>query len=89
MMTMRTGCTTRFGSHFRATSCNPISTEPSYPEDDPDPDNWFIDIFGVWDLLYKASFPSVSGGIASVDDQYDPKNLKQYVSNVSVNTLDL
>ncbi|KAG4032306.1 hypothetical protein MFRU_007g02140 [Monilinia fructicola] len=59
-----------------------IDRAPTYPEDDPDPDNWLIDIFAIGDLFSKLSVPAVSGGISSVDDKYDSsEHLKQYVSN--------
>ncbi|KAJ8061185.1 hypothetical protein OCU04_010258 [Sclerotinia nivalis] len=57
-----------------------IDRAPNYPANDDDPDSSKIDIFDIWDLLYKASIPSMGSGIASVDDKYDHKHLKQYIS---------
>ncbi|CAD6446573.1 7630552f-96ab-41cf-8523-f973691513a3 [Sclerotinia trifoliorum] len=57
-----------------------IDRAPNYPPNDDDPDNMIIDIFDIWDLFVKASIPTISNGIANVDDKYDPKDLKQYVS---------
>lgn len=57
-----------------------VERAPNYPPDDNDPDSKYIDIFTIYDLLNKASTPSIAYGIAYVDDKYDPKHLKQYVS---------
>lgn len=59
-----------------------IERAPTYPEDDPDPDNSLIDIFAIYDLLHKVSVPSASDGVASVEDSLDSEGLKQYVSQV-------
>ncbi|KNG86160.1 hypothetical protein ANOM_006584 [Aspergillus nomiae NRRL 13137] len=56
-----------------------IENAPNYPPDDYDAD-FNIDIFAIFDLLYKLSIPSGSDGIAGVDSQYDTENLKKYVS---------
>lgn len=62
-----------------------IENAPNYPPDDYDAD-FNIDIFAIFDLLYKLSIPSGSDGIAGVDSQYDTENLKKYVSQVSLYT---
>ncbi|KAH8433829.1 uncharacterized protein LDX57_011464 [Aspergillus melleus] len=60
-----------------------VDRAPTYPEDDPDPDNWAIDIFGIGDLLTKLMIPSVANGIAGLESDDDPQNLRQYVDQNS------
>ncbi|ESZ94054.1 hypothetical protein SBOR_5580 [Sclerotinia borealis F-4128] len=58
-----------------------IPSASRYPADEPDPDDNVIDIFWIYDLLYKLSIPSIASGLAHVDDNVDIFDLKQFVSN--------
>ncbi|KAI9043209.1 uncharacterized protein KD926_004393 [Aspergillus affinis] len=53
-----------------------VDRAPTYPEDDPDPGHWAIDIFAIADLLTKLMFPSVANGIASLESNDDPQNFQ-------------
>lgn len=61
-----------------------IEKAPNYPPEDTDADNFRLDEFEVYDLLYRLSLPAASDGIASVDNSLDSDNLRQFVSAVSL-----